>query len=90
MTRRKQPILEAALAYTRISGEIARRYVRERSGALTVKELQLLIQLRRELHTHHRLVNELIQIVSEKQNELLESLANKLSSADGNSPIGET
>lgn len=56
MPPKKQPPLEAALAYTRIGVEIARRLMRERGERLSLHEMQLIGQLCRELRQYHRIL----------------------------------
>ncbi len=70
MPPKKQPPLEAALAYTRIGVEIARRMMRERGVSLTLHELQLIGQLCRELRQYHRILSASLRALEARHSAL--------------------
>lgn len=66
MAKKKQPPLEASLAYTRIGVEIARRTVQMRPD-ISTGEMQLLNQFSKELGQYHRLMNRIIRELENRQ-----------------------
>lgn len=66
MAKKKQPPLEASLAYTRIGVEIARRTVQMRAD-ISTDEMQLLNQFSKELGQYHRLMNRIIRDLENRQ-----------------------
>lgn len=71
MPPKKQPPLEAALAYSRIGVEIARRIMRERGAQLSLHEMQLIGQLCRELKQYQRLLTSALQQIEAQHTALL-------------------